>query len=52
MEEITFEELKDKSKELVALLRKKGHPHMTIIITCRDIKVTEDKMGMPLDYDD
>lgn len=49
---ITFEELEKAGMPLVELLRKKGHPHMNIIVSQRQIRITEDKMGVPLDYDD
>ena len=49
---ITFEELSEAVEKAVDLLRKKGHPHLSIVITQREVKVVEDKIGMPLDYDD
>lgn len=52
MTENDFEELKEVTKAAVEFLRKKGHPHMTIIVTDRSVKITEDIMGVPLDYDD
>lgn len=50
--QISFEELKKAAEPLVELLRKKGHPHMSIVVTGRSIVVTEDLMGVPLDYED
>ena len=52
MENKDFEELKEITKQAVEFLRKKGHPHITIIVTSREVKITEDIMGVPLDYDD
>lgn len=51
-QKITFEEISKAVEKVVFLLRKKGHPHMTVIITDRSVKITEDIMGMPLDYED
>lgn len=49
---ISFEELKQAAMPLVELLRKKGHPHMSIVVTGRNIVVKEDLMGVPLEFDD
>ncbi len=51
-QKITFEEIAKAVEQVVSLLRKKGHPHMTVIITDRSVKITEDIMGMPLNYKD
>lgn len=52
MDEQKIKELKEVTKEVVEFLREKGHPHMTVIITSREVKITEDIMGVSLDYDD
>jgi hypothetical protein len=49
---ISFEELKSAAMPLVELLRKKGHPHLQVIVTDSMVKITEDKMGVPLEYED
>lgn len=49
---ITLDELKKAAEPLVELLRKKGHPHMTVIVTGRWIKLVEDITGIPMPYDD
>ena len=51
-EEITFDELKSAIESVVDLLCKKGHPHLSVVITQREVRVVEDKIGMPLPYDD
>lgn len=51
-EKITFEELQKAAMPLVELLRKKGHPHMTAVVTGRSVVIAEDKLGVPLHYDD
>ncbi len=51
-EKISLEELKEAAKPLVELLREKGHPHMSAIVTGRSVVLTEDIMGVPLDYED
>ena len=51
-EKITFEELKKASEPLVELLRKKGHPHMTVIVSDWAITLVKDIMGMPMPYAD
>ena len=45
--EITSEELKEAAKPLVELLQKKGHAHMTAIITTKYAEITEGKVGVP-----
>lgn len=45
-------ELQAAAMPLVEFLRKKGHPHMTAIVTGRSVLVNEDVIGVPLDYDD
>lgn len=50
--QISFEELKKAAEPLVELLRKKGQPHMSAIVMGRSVVVTEDLMGVPLDYED
>ncbi len=51
-ETVSIEELKKAAEPLVELLRKKGHPHMSAIVTERSVVVTEDLMGVPLEFDD
>lgn len=50
--EITAEEIRKASEPLVELLRKKGHSHMTAVVTDRSVVITEDRLGVPLHYDD
>ena len=52
VETITLEELERAATPLVNLIREKGHPHMTALVTDRSIVLTEDIMGVPLDYED
>lgn len=49
---ITLEELKTAAEPLVELLREKGHPHMTVVVTGRSIKLVEDIAGTPMPYED
>lgn len=51
-EEISFEELQNAAMPLIEFLRQKGHPHMTALVTTRSVVLTEDIMGMPLNYED
>lgn len=51
-QKISFEEISKAAENVISLLRKKGHPHMTVIITDRSVKIAEDIIGMPLDYED
>lgn len=51
-DQISFKELEEAATPLVELLRKKGHPHMTALVTDRSVVLTEDIMGVPLDYED
>lgn len=51
-EKITFEELQKAAEPLIELLRKKGHPHMTVLVTDWSVELVEAIMGMPLPYDD
>ncbi len=50
--QITFKELREAAKPLVEILRKKGHPHMTVLVTDRTAIVVEDKVGVPFPYED
>lgn len=50
--EITFEELKSAAQPLVELLRKKGHPHMTVLVTDWNIELVEALKGIPMPYED
>lgn len=52
MNEINFEELKQAAEPLLELLREKGNPYTMIVVTQRDIKVLEDKQGIPCEYED
>lgn len=47
---ITFEELKTAAEAVVNLLREKGDPHMTVVVTGRSIKLVEDIAGTPMPY--
>lgn len=47
---ITIEELEKAAKPLVELLQKKGHPHMTAIITTTYAEITEGKVGVSFPY--
>lgn len=49
---ITLEELKKASEAVVQLLREKGNPHMTVVVTGRSIKLVEDISGIPMPYED
>lgn len=48
----SFDELQAAAMLLVEYLRKKGHPHMTAIVSERSVRIVEDLVGLPLDYDD
>lgn len=50
--EITFEELQEAASPLVELLRKKGHPHMTVLVTDWNIELVEALKGIPMPYED
>jgi hypothetical protein len=50
--EITFEELEEAVMPLAELLRKKGDPHTTAIVTGRSVTICQDVMGISLPYDD
>lgn len=50
--EITFDELQEAASPLVELLRKKGHPHMTVLVTDRNIELVEALKGIPMPYED
>lgn len=52
LSEITYEELKGAAQPLVELLRKKGHPHMTVLVTDWNIELVEALKGVPMPYDD
>ena len=49
---IPFEEVEKAAKPLVELLREKGHPHMTALVTGRGVEITETVVGVPMPYDD
>ena len=49
---ITFKELEKAAAPLINLLRKKGHSHMSAYVTVRNVVITEDIMGVPLNYED
>lgn len=43
---ITLEELKTAAEEVVNLLREKGNPHMTVVVTGRSIKLVKNISGI------
>lgn len=45
---IEFEELQEATKQVVELLKKKGHPHMMVIIQQDRVELTEGIMGVPV----
>ena len=49
---IALEELKKAAEPLIELLRKKGHPHMTVIVTDWSIDLYEGVIGVPMVYED
>lgn len=49
---IELDDLIKAASPLINFLRKKGHPHMSAIVTGRTVKIVSDIVGMPLDYDD
>ena len=49
---ITPEELESAAQPLVELLRKKGHPHMTVLVTDWNVELVEALSGIPMPYDD
>lgn len=51
-EKITFEELQTAAQPLVELLRTKGHPHMTAIVSDDHAEITEGRVGVPFPYED
>lgn len=50
--EITFDELQEAATPLVELLRKKGHPHMTVLVTDWNVELVEALRGIPMPYED
>lgn len=50
--EITFEELKKSAEPIAELLRAKGHPHMTVIVTENYVRIVEDLIGTPFQQED
>ena len=50
--EITIEELQETATPLVELLRKKGHPHMTVLVTDWNVELVEALRGIPMPYED
>lgn len=51
-EGITIEELEEAAKPIVKLLREKGHPLLTVLVTSRSVDLVEAVKGVPLEYDD
>lgn len=51
-EKITFEELQIAARPLAELLRKKGHPHMTAIVSDDHAEITEGIVCVPFPYED
>ena len=49
---ITLEELQEAATPLVELLRKKGHPHMTVLVTDWNVELVEALRGIPMPYED
>lgn len=49
---ITPEELETAAQPLVELLRKKGHPHMTVLVTDWNVELVEALRGIPMPYED
>lgn len=47
-----FAQLKKAAMPLIKYLQENGHPHMTAIVTSRNIVLTEDVAGMPIEYED
>lgn len=47
-----YDELQEAASPLVELLRKKGHPHMTVLVTDRNIELVEALKGIPMPYED
>lgn len=50
--DIAFAELEKAAEPLVELLRKKGTPMLTVIVTSRSVDVEQSVMGVPFPYDD
>lgn len=50
--ECSSEELKKRAKPLIDLLIEKGHPHMSIIVNEKHIKVVEDVVYIPIKEND
>ena len=49
---ITKEELEQAARPLAELLRTKGHPHMTAIVSDDHAEITEGRVGVPFPYED
>ena len=49
---ITKEELEQAAQPLAELLRKKGHPHMTAIVSDDHAEIAEGRVGVPFPYED
>ena len=47
-----FEALEQAAMPLVEYLRKIGDAHTTAVVTQRGVRLTQDLIGMPLDYED
>ena len=47
-----FKALEQTAMPLVEYLRKHGNPHTTAVVTQNGVKLTQDLIGIPLDYDD
>lgn len=48
---ITREELEEATKAIVDLLKKKGHPHMKVIIEQDHIELVEGVIGIPVEVE-
>lgn len=47
--QISFEELKQAAEPLKALLRNKGHPHLTVVVSDERVDLMEGIMGIPFE---
>ena len=50
MSNITFDDLQKATEKAVALLQEKGNPHLQIIVTQTDVKIVEEQMGIPIQF--
>lgn len=46
--DVAFEELEKVSKPLIQLLKEKGHPHMSIVVSDSNIRIVEDVICVPI----